>query len=449
MDKRYQVFISSTIKDLQEERKQVIEAVLNCKCIPASMEMFPAIDIKHFEYIKKIIDNSDYYIIILGARYGSLDEDGVGYTEKEYDYAVSKKIPIIAFIHSDIESIPLRKADTEPSLQKKLEGFRAKVMKGRLVNYWKDASDLRTKVTKSLYAAFDEIPRIGWVRGNEIACDQEDIIKELKKLREFKDKYQKKLSIAQEEIKTLKAYIERLKSPSKNRKKYQFTIKGVTFIMIHVEGGTFRMGASSEQVGYAELSEQPEHDVTLSDYWIGETPVTQALWEAVLEENGSKFKDNPNNPVNNISWDDCWRFIEKLKTFINKDFRLPTEAEWEFAARGGNKMKHRIFSGSNNLKKVAWYTDNAEDSIHPVKALSANELGIFDMCGNVWEWCYDWFGRYSSEPQVDPFGPGKGTKHVARGGAYDSYEEHCRVSNRYYFINKPRPYLGFRLVFKE
>lgn len=181
MDKRYQIFISSTFKDLEEERKQVMQAVLNRKCFPAGMELFPAVDIEQFDYIKKVIDDSDYYLLIIGARYGSLDENGFSFTEKEYDYAVSREIPVIAFIHNNIKLIPLGKADTDPELQKKLEAFRAKVQQGRLVNYWKDASDLRIKVTESLITAFQEIPRTGWVRANEANADSSQEVKSLRR----------------------------------------------------------------------------------------------------------------------------------------------------------------------------------------------------------------------------------------------------------------------------
>ena len=166
MDKRYQIFISSTFSDLKEERNKVMQTIMSLDCIPAGMELFPAMDEEQFEFIKRIIDDCDYYLLIVGARYGSMDENGVSYTEKEYDYAVSKGIPVIAFLHHDISSLPMNKADLDAELRKKLETFRRKVETGRLVQYWKNADDLNAKVAISLPKTIKMFPRIGWVRAN-------------------------------------------------------------------------------------------------------------------------------------------------------------------------------------------------------------------------------------------------------------------------------------------
>ena len=171
MDRRYQIFISSTYADLIEERDKVMRAVLQLKCFPAGMELFPAVDKKQFDYIKSEIDECDYYLLIIGARYGSMDKDGVSYTEKEYNYAVRKKIPVIAFLHNDIKSIPLGKADTDKELIEKLEKFRKKVQKGRLVNYWTNPDDLKAKVISSLPMAFTLQPRTGWIKANTVTSD--------------------------------------------------------------------------------------------------------------------------------------------------------------------------------------------------------------------------------------------------------------------------------------
>lgn len=168
MDKRYQIFISSTYSDLKDERDQVMRAILQLKCFPAGMELFPAIDKQQFKYIQSVIDECDYYILIIGARYGSMDKNGVSYTEKEYNYAVRKKIPILAFLHRDIKSIPLGNADTDIELIKKLEIFRKKVQKGRLVNYWSNPDDLKAKVLSSIPSAIKQQPGTGWVRADEI-----------------------------------------------------------------------------------------------------------------------------------------------------------------------------------------------------------------------------------------------------------------------------------------
>lgn len=224
------------------------------------------------------------------------------------------------------------------------------------------------------------------------------------------------------------------------------TANGVSFNMICVEGGTFMMGATPEQDSDAFGDENPTHSVTLSTYYIGETEVTQALWQAVMGENPSEFK-GINRPVEQVSWDDCKTFISKLNSITGKNFRLPTEAEWEYAARGGNKSKGYKYSGSNSLGNVAWYDNNSGSETHPAKTKSPNELGLFDMSGNVWEWCQDWKGHYDSSSQTNPIGPSSGSNRVCRGGSWFSEARGCRVSCRYYYAEDYRSnYLGLRLV---
>ena len=205
-------------------------------------------------------------------------------------------------------------------------------------------------------------------------------------------------------------------------------VKGVSFDMIMVEGGTFTMGATSEQGNDAFEDENPAHQVTLSDYYIGETEVTQALWQAVMGSNPSSIKGN-SNPVEFVFWNDCQKFIRKLNSLTGRTFRLPTEAEWEFAARGGNESKGYKYSGSNSIDNVAWYDGNSSSKTHAVKTKSPNELGIYDMSGNVYEWCQDWYGSYSSNAQTNPKGPSNGSDRVLRGGSWDYNARHCRVSD--------------------
>ncbi|MDY4862560.1 MAG: SUMF1/EgtB/PvdO family nonheme iron enzyme [Candidatus Onthomorpha sp.] len=222
-----------------------------------------------------------------------------------------------------------------------------------------------------------------------------------------------------------------------------FRVNGVEFKMIKVEGGTFSMGATSEQGSDAFIWEKPVHSVTLSDYYIGETEVTQELWEAVMGSNPSKFIGNDQRPVEYVSWKDCQEFIKKLNRLTGKEFRLPTEAEWEYAARGGKCSKNYVYkySGSNNADEVAWYRGNSGSTTHPVKTKKANKLGLYDMSGNVCEWCNDRHDGtyYINSPQTNPTGPSRGWIRVLRGGSWRSLDRSVRVSNR----NSSAPGLRF------
>ena len=203
-----------------------------------------------------------------------------------------------------------------------------------------------------------------------------------------------------------------------------FSVNGVEFEMVHVEGGSFDMG---EEVNFSV----PLHRVTLSSYHIGKYPVTQKLWEMVMGDNPSTFK-GPNRPVESVSWDDCQRFISKLNRLTRKKFKLPTEAQWEFAARGGNNSAGYGYSGSNDFYSVAWFEENSGYETHDVGELLPNELGIYDMSGNVFEWCSDEFDRCSAGA------------YPVRGGSFMFY--HYWLGNQAYqnriFRNE---YTGFRL----
>lgn len=213
----------------------------------------------------------------------------------------------------------------------------------------------------------------------------------------------------------------------------EYSVNGVSFTMVAVEGGTFTMGATSEQGSDAYDNEKPAHQVTLSDYYIGETEVTQELWQAVMGSNPSYFTGNLQRPVECVSWDDCQTFISKLNNLTGENFCLPTEAEWEYAARGGNASEGYKYSGSNTIGDVAWCLDNSSET-HPVKTKQANELGIYDMSGNVWEWCADRYSSsyYASSPLDNPVGPSSGSDRVLRGGSWRSFAVGCRVARRSY-----------------
>ncbi len=201
--------------------------------------------------------------------------------------------------------------------------------------------------------------------------------------------------------------------------------------MIEVEGGTFDMG-NPEEFDEASCQEIPVHQVTLSTYKIGQYPITQAQWKAVMGNNPSYFQENADNcPVENISWQDATLFCKEYSRLTGIEYRLPTEAEWEYAARGGNQSCDCLYSGSNNIEEVAWYGSNSQGKTTPVGQKQGNELDIHDMSGNVQEWCIDfWQESYSPEAQTNPQGPKKGTKRVVRGGNWAFNDTSCRVYRR-------------------
>ncbi len=235
------------------------------------------------------------------------------------------------------------------------------------------------------------------------------------------------------------------------------TIKGMSFDMVYVEGGTFQMGATSEQGRDYYSDEIPVHSVTLSDYYIGKFEVTQGLWEKVMGTTiheqrikagySSTYGVGSDYPMYYVNWEEAQEFCTRLGQLTGKNYALPTEAQWEYAARGGVKSRGYKYSGSNTIGNVAWYSDNSSSSTHPVATKQPNELGLYDMSGNVWEWCSDWYGYYSSESQSNPTGPSTGFIRVLRGGSWIYYALACRVVNRSY--DDPgdcRNFSGFRVV---
>lgn len=208
-----------------------------------------------------------------------------------------------------------------------------------------------------------------------------------------------------------------------------YTVNGVSFKMIAVDGGSFVMGSPENAPG-AERDEFPAHKVTVSSFYMAETEVTQELWTAVMGNNPSGYTDDAQLPVESVTWNDCQQFIAKLNEITGGSFRLPTEAEWEYAARGGNRSKGYVYCGSDTLANVGWYKDNAEERPHKVKLLAPNELGLYDMSGNIWEWCSDWMGDYTAEDAVDPQGPAEGRARIVRGGSWLVDAAVCRPADR-------------------
>ena len=215
--------------------------------------------------------------------------------------------------------------------------------------------------------------------------------------------------------------------------------------MIYVKGGTFSMGSNPDETEHAY--ETPRHEVTLHDYRIGKYEVTQELWETVMGDNPSVFKGK-SRPVENVSWNDVNLFIKKLNKVTGRHYRLPTEAEWEFAARGGNESNEFVFIGGDEIDKIAWHFGNSEKQTHQVGLLAPNELGIYDMAGNVSEWTQDWFGHYKAESQTNPKGPkSSDIGKIFRGGHYSILSEYNRPAWR--SVSNPNfrsSTIGFRLA---
>jgi formylglycine-generating enzyme required for sulfatase activity len=242
-----------------------------------------------------------------------------------------------------------------------------------------------------------------------------------------------------------------------------FHINGLSLNMIYVEGGTFTMGATPEQEPYADDNEHPAHQVTLSSYYIAQTELTQALWTSLMgttiqqhfEQHGSPDTplagEGPQHPMYKINKDDCQAFMNELNRLTGKHFRLPTEAEWEYAARGGIYSHSYIYPGGDNLMELAWYKENSNNLVHPVAQKMPNELGLYDMAGNVWEWVSDYYEPYPSTLQTNPTGSTTSTQPIIRGGSRaNTYgANNCRVSARYadaIVRPKHRNFIGLRMV---
>ena len=221
------------------------------------------------------------------------------------------------------------------------------------------------------------------------------------------------------------------------------SVNGVSFDMVAIKGGTFSMGSND-----GDSDEKPIHTVTLSDFYMGKTEVTQAQWVAVMGSNPSWFKGD-NLPVETVSWDDVQIFLGKFNAKTGKTYRLPTEAEWEYAAGGSVGQKWPGTNNESSLGNYAWYDANSNDTTHAVGAKQPNSLGLYDMGGNVWEWCSDWYSAdyYANSPQTNPKGASTGSGRVLRGGSWNGHASYCRVSFRFCSYPDYRYYsYGFRLV---
>ena len=224
-------------------------------------------------------------------------------------------------------------------------------------------------------------------------------------------------------------------------------IKEIETSMISIEGGIFTMGCTSDQGAECTHDEFPIHQVQLSGFKLLKTEVTQGMWQSVMGNNPSLNKRSAQFPVENVSFTDIEKFIYILNEISSHRYRLPTEAEWEFAARGGIKSKSTLYSGSNEAQSVSWNVGNSSNTSHITGYKNANELGLFDMSGNVWEWCSDWYGEYHASEESDPRGAVDGTDKVIRGGSYSGSIWFCRNAIRMHYAPSYKShFIGFRLA---
>lgn len=213
--------------------------------------------------------------------------------------------------------------------------------------------------------------------------------------------------------------------------------------MIAVKGGSFIMGGSDDKE-----SGELRHKVTLSDFYIGKFEVTQDQWEKIMKSNPALNNDCKDCPIINVSFADVQEFIKKLNMVTKKKYSLPTEAQWEFAARGGTQSNGFEYSGSNDPEQVAWTLDNSENRPHRVGRKFPNELGIFDMSGNVKEWCSDWYEDYTGKEEINPVGPANGDEHVLRGGGFGRYSQASEVTFRT-GGDEASNFVGFRIALSK
>jgi len=238
----------------------------------------------------------------------------------------------------------------------------------------------------------------------------------------------------------------------------KIVVRNLVANMVSVSGGTFRMGAQNsdpQSDNYdteARDNENPVHEVTLSNYYIGKFEITQREWRTIMGDEldwPEQYGRGDDFPAYNVSRTEALRFVERLSAMTRLPFRLPTEAQWEYAARGGNRSLHLRYSGSNDVDEVAWHKENANGTLHPVGGKLPNELGLHDMSGSLWEWCLDTYGQYPSTPQTDPLAD-SGSLFVLRGGAWTYFPTYCRVTCRdSYSGDDASVSVGFRVAMEH
>lgn len=353
--------------------------------------------------------------------------DGLDTIEQELNMPAADKLLLLDLLALQKERLAVEQQLTEDAAARKAQAEAERKTKEEAERKAKE-EEARKAREEAERRERKEIERKARVKWYEAKRDEIKFRNDLEELRHKTEEEERK----------------RREEERRRRSNQPFNVGGVQFTMVYVEGGEFSMSAHAPKSSNGFL-----HQVKLDGYYIGHTPVTQALWKKVMGSNPSYFKFD-SLPVENVSWNDCQMFIRKLNTLTGKSFRLPTEAEWEYAARGGKKSHNYNYSGSNRIDDVAWYRDNSNNSTHPVGQKCANELGLFDMSGNVLEWCSDWYEErycYYFESRCNPQGPSQGQYRVSRGGSWYYADNRCQISYRSYGVpTDGNANLGFRLA---
>lgn len=423
----YHVFISYSSKDKQIADKvcQVLESH-NMKCWLAPRDIVAGQ--KYSEAIESAICNCSVFLIIF-----SKNSNSSPWVESELNIAFTecKKI------------VPLRIDNT------KLEGEMRLLLNNK---QWITISQSTDKSFDNLVVAITGYTKIQG-SDNKQACRRDKLDNKSRNVRIVFSFFRRNtISIICILLSIVALFFYLFYSKSfylGNEACITFTVDNVSFDMVFVKGGTFEMGEVKTEDNSFDI---PKHQVTLSDFYIGKYEVTQDLWRAVMNDNPSEFRGE-NLPVNNISWYECQAFVRRLSNITNKKFVLPTEAQWEYAARGGVKSKGYNYSGSNNLNDVGWYNLNSDMTLHNVGIKKPNELGIYDMCGNSEEFCSDWYVDWYNvlycKSEINPVGPDHGEDGmvVVRNGSWSSSNSGCRISVRSNFPSESgSAFIGFRLA---
>ncbi|MDM8568260.1 SUMF1/EgtB/PvdO family nonheme iron enzyme [Thiotrichales bacterium HSG1] len=450
-DKRkLQVFVSSTYEDLKDERQAAVESILAAGHIPAGMELFAAGDKSQSQMriIERWIDESDVYLLILGARYGSIEpESGKSYTHLEYEYASKHKKALFVCVIDDKErKIRIKNGSVVEDYPDKLSKFRKLVCSNMVVKFWRNTDKIQLTVFQSMTMDFSKRPElIGWVRSDDIPDRfPKPVRSEVKIGEEF--------SFEVVKVDARGKIYERLKHTARQRIENAY---GVNLEMVYVPAGEFVMGSPEDEEEHHN-SESPQHKVTIKQpFYMGKYPITQALWMAVMGTNPSNFEGDK-RPVEQVSWDGAVKFCEKLSKLTNKTYRLPSEAEWEYACRAGTTTP--FYFGETITTDLSNYDGDSTYGSGPkgkcrkqtteVGIFPPNAFGLYDMPGNVLEWCADgWHDNYKNAP-TDGTVWKKGNKNrVLRGGSWTCDSTNVRSANRGWLkLTKRYNYIGFRVV---